>query len=102
MEGIGKTTLARNLYEDPSFISRFNTRAWATISQDYNNRKLQDVLLSLLGCVIGKPKDEILGISDDQLALRLHQALIGRYLIVLDDVWDVEPWNDIYKKVIFG
>ncbi|KAL0392866.1 UNVERIFIED_CONTAM: putative late blight resistance proteinR1B-17 [Sesamum radiatum] len=95
MGGIGKTTLARNLYDDPSVISRFDTRAWATISQDYNNRKLQDVLLSLLGCVIGKPKVEMLGMSDDQLALRLHQALIGRrYLIVLDDVWDVKPWDD--------
>ncbi|KAL0285446.1 UNVERIFIED_CONTAM: putative late blight resistance proteinR1B-14 [Sesamum calycinum] len=95
MGGIGKTTLARNLYNDPSVISRFDTRAWATISQDYNNRKLQDVLLSLLGCVIGKPKVEMLGMSDDQLALRLHQALIGRrYLIVLDDVWDVKPWDD--------
>ncbi|KAL0431051.1 UNVERIFIED_CONTAM: putative late blight resistance proteinR1B-8 [Sesamum radiatum] len=95
MGGIGKTTLARNLYDDPSVISHFDTRAWATISQDYNKQKLRDVLLSLLHCVIGKPKDEMRGMSNDQLALRLHQALIGRrYLIILDDVWDVKPWDD--------
>ncbi|KAL0384871.1 UNVERIFIED_CONTAM: putative late blight resistance proteinR1A-10 [Sesamum radiatum] len=95
MGGIGKTTLARKLYDDPSIISHFDTRAWVTISQDYNKQKLQDVLLSLLSCVIGKPKDEMLGMSNDQLALRLHQALKGRrYLIVLDDMWDVKPWDD--------
>ncbi|KAL0421980.1 UNVERIFIED_CONTAM: putative late blight resistance proteinR1B-14 [Sesamum latifolium] len=95
MGGIGKTTLARNLYDDPSVISHFDTRAWATISQDYNKQKLRDVLLSLLGCVIGKPDDEMLEETSDKLALRLYQALIGRrYLIVLDDMWDVKPWDD--------
>ncbi|KAL0364748.1 UNVERIFIED_CONTAM: putative late blight resistance proteinR1A-3 [Sesamum angustifolium] len=95
MGGIGKTTMARNLYDDPSVISHFDTRAWATISQDYNKQKLRHVLLSLLGCVIGKPDDALLRKTDDELALCLHQALMGRrYLIVLDDVWDVKPWDD--------
>ncbi|KAL0365962.1 UNVERIFIED_CONTAM: putative late blight resistance proteinR1C-3 [Sesamum radiatum] len=32
------------------------------------------------------------------LALHLHQALIGRrYLIILDDMWDVKPWDDIRR-----
>ncbi|KAL0369324.1 UNVERIFIED_CONTAM: putative late blight resistance proteinR1B-12 [Sesamum calycinum] len=98
MGGIGKTTLARNLYDDPSVISHFDTHAWATISQDYNSQKLQDVLLSLLGCVIGKPKAEMLSRTDVDLALSLHQALIGRrYLIILDDMWDVKPWDDIRR-----
>ncbi|KAK4402240.1 putative late blight resistance proteinR1B-12 [Sesamum angolense] len=58
-------------------------------------QKLRDVLLSLLGCVIGKPDDALLRKTDDELALCLHQALMGRrYLIVLDDVWDVKPWDD--------
>ncbi|KAL0421983.1 UNVERIFIED_CONTAM: putative late blight resistance proteinR1B-16 [Sesamum latifolium] len=98
MGGIGKTTLARNLYDDPSIISHFDTRAWATISQDYNKQKLRDVLLRLLGCVIGIPDDATLRKTDDELALCLHQALMGRrYLIILDDVWDVKPWDDIRR-----
>ncbi|KAL0432284.1 UNVERIFIED_CONTAM: putative late blight resistance proteinR1A-4 [Sesamum latifolium] len=98
MGGIGKTTLARNLYDDPSVISHFDTHAWATISQDYNRQKLQDVLLILLGCVIGKPNAEMLKRTNVDLALHLHQALIGRrYLIVLDDMWDVKPWDDIRR-----
>ncbi|KAK4427893.1 putative late blight resistance proteinR1B-8 [Sesamum alatum] len=98
MGGIGKTTLARNLYDDPYVISHFDTRAWATISQDYNEGKLRDVFLSLLGCMIGKPNDEMLQEMIDKLALRLHQALIGRrYIIILDDIWDVKPWDDIRR-----
>ncbi|KAK4402243.1 putative late blight resistance proteinR1B-17 [Sesamum angolense] len=112
MGGIGKTTMARNLYDDPSVISHFDTHAWATISQDYNKQKLQHVLLSLLECVIGKSNiDEMLSKTDDELSLclhcsefqylpltpefHMHQALKSRrYLIVLDDVWDVKPWDD--------
>ncbi|KAL0421979.1 UNVERIFIED_CONTAM: putative late blight resistance proteinR1B-8 [Sesamum latifolium] len=99
MGGIGKTTLARNLYDDPSVTSHFDTRAWATISQDYTKQKLRDVLLSLLECVIGKSNiDEMLGKTDDELSLCLHQALKSRrYLIVLDDVWDVKPWDDMRR-----
>ncbi|KAK4433765.1 putative late blight resistance proteinR1B-16 [Sesamum alatum] len=98
MGGIGKTTLARNLYDDPSVISHFDTRAWATISQNYNEQKLRDVLLNLLGCVTGKPNDEMLGKEDDEIAVYLHQALISRrYMIVLDDMWDVKPWDDIRR-----
>ncbi|KAL0357374.1 UNVERIFIED_CONTAM: putative late blight resistance proteinR1B-14 [Sesamum calycinum] len=50
---------------------------------------------SLLGCVTGKPDDTLLRKTVDELALCLHQALMGRrYLIVLDDLWDVMPWDD--------
>ncbi|KAL0364747.1 UNVERIFIED_CONTAM: putative late blight resistance proteinR1B-13 [Sesamum angustifolium] len=98
MGGIGKTALARNLYDDPSVISHFDACAWATISQDYNMEKLQEILLGLLDCLIGKPEDEMLEETNDELALRLHQALIGRrYLIILDDMWDVKPWDDIKR-----
>ncbi|KAL0357371.1 UNVERIFIED_CONTAM: putative late blight resistance proteinR1B-17 [Sesamum calycinum] len=98
MGGIGKTALARNLYDDPSVISHFDACAWATISQDYNMEKLQEILLGLLNCLIGKPEDEMLEETNDELALRLHQALIGRrYLIILDDMWDVKPWDDIKR-----
>ncbi|KAK4427725.1 putative late blight resistance proteinR1B-16 [Sesamum alatum] len=95
MGGIGKTTLARNVYDDPSVISYFDIRGWATISQDYNMRKLQEILVGLLGCVTGKHTDEMLQESYDKLALLLHKTLKGRrYLIVLDDMWDVKPWDD--------
>ncbi|KAK4402247.1 putative late blight resistance proteinR1B-12 [Sesamum angolense] len=92
MGGIGKSTLARHLYDHSFVVSHFDVRAWSTVSQNYNVRK---ILLGLLGCVIGELTDEMLKEEDDQLGLRLHQNLKGRrYLIVLDDVWDTKPWDD--------
>jgi hypothetical protein len=45
MGGIGKTTLARRVYEDPHLLFHFHVRAWVKISQDFRER---DALLCLL------------------------------------------------------
>ncbi|KAI3464152.1 hypothetical protein Pfo_020815 [Paulownia fortunei] len=93
MGGIGKTTLARKLYDDPLVISHFDTCAWITISQDYNVRA---ILLGLLDCITGKLTDEMLKKNNDILAVHLHKSLSGRrYLVVLDDMWSTNVWDDI-------
>ncbi|KAL9165908.1 hypothetical protein ABFS82_06G200600 [Erythranthe guttata] len=65
MDGIGKTTLARNAYQDPLIIEHFHIRAWVTVSQDYS---AQRILSTLLG---------------------------RRYLIVMDDMWSTNAWDDV-------
>ncbi|KAL0421972.1 UNVERIFIED_CONTAM: Disease resistance protein RPP13 [Sesamum latifolium] len=91
--GIGKTTLARNLYDDPSVISHFDIRAWFTISPDYNVR---EILLGLLHCVTGKLTHELLEKKNEELGSYLWEHLgRRRYLIVLDDMWDIKPWDDL-------
>ena len=46
MAGLGKTTLARNLYDDLYVVHHFYVRAWITISQVYQKRDLLLMLLS--------------------------------------------------------
>ncbi|KAL1546803.1 putative late blight resistance protein R1B-16 isoform X1 [Salvia divinorum] len=94
MGGVGKTTLARKLYEDPYIISHFDyARAWTTISQDHNMRQ---ILLSLLRCIIGKEPDQHNEKGDEELQIMLYKSLYGRrYLIVLDDVWSTNFWDQI-------
>ncbi|KAL2532793.1 putative disease resistance RPP13-like protein 3 [Abeliophyllum distichum] len=49
MGGIGKTTLARNLYNDSHVVHYFDIRAWTTVSEEYN---VQELLTSLLNSMI--------------------------------------------------
>ncbi|XP_073121361.1 putative disease resistance RPP13-like protein 3 [Henckelia pumila] len=35
MGGIGKTTLARKLFDDSRVVCQFDVRGWATVSQEY-------------------------------------------------------------------
>ncbi|KAL1561265.1 putative late blight resistance protein R1B-16 [Salvia divinorum] len=89
MGGIGKTTLARKLYEDPLIVDHFAYRAWTTVSQDYNMRQ---ILKSLLRCITGNECDE----HTDELKVMLHKNLYGRkYLIVLDDIWNTKFWDEM-------
>ncbi|PHU08080.1 hypothetical protein BC332_24569 [Capsicum chinense] len=90
MGGIGKTTLAKEVYNDESIRLHFNVHYWATVSQKHN---VKEILLSLLRCA----KGENFYMDDEaELADILQKSLKGkRYLIVLDDMWYSEAWDAV-------
>lgn len=90
--GIGKTTLAANCYSHPLIKEHFHICAWANVSQVHSVGAL---LLEIISFLIGST-DEIVGLTENQLGERLYKSLLGkRYLIVLDDMWSMEPWDGI-------
>uniref|UniRef100_M0ZQC7 Disease resistance protein BS2 n=1 Tax=Solanum tuberosum TaxID=4113 RepID=M0ZQC7_SOLTU len=80
MGGIGKTTLARKLYDDSSIRCRFDKHAWVTISEEYNERQM---LLKIVSSITGSNQE----MSNDQLMESVYRGLKGRrFLIVIDDI----------------
>nr|XP_018623950.1 late blight resistance protein R1-A-like [Nicotiana tomentosiformis] len=90
MPGLGKTTLARKIFKDSSIVSHFDVRAWLTISQSYDVRELlRDIYKQVTGVKYN-------GDKESDIADMLRKCLIGkRYLIVLDDVWEVKAWDEL-------
>ncbi|XP_073036463.1 putative late blight resistance protein homolog R1A-3 [Primulina eburnea] len=92
MGGIGKTTLAKNVFDNPLIVFHFDLRAWVTISQQYSVR---EILLGLLKEIVG---EEITQKNDDELGLLLHKSLFDRrYFIVTDDMWSIDVWDGIKR-----
>ncbi|CAI9086845.1 OLC1v1020764C1 [Oldenlandia corymbosa var. corymbosa] len=92
MPGLGKTTLARKVYGDVAVGYHFEIRGWCSVSQVYRKREL---ILEILGSFV-ELTDKIMKMDDGDLSTTLYQALKKRrFLIVMDDVWTIEPWNDL-------
>ncbi|KAK4437251.1 putative late blight resistance proteinR1B-16 [Sesamum alatum] len=107
MGGIGKTTLAKNIYDNSFITEHFQIRAWVTVSQEYNVREIILRLLHDITVSIGQNMQEsrknlvafidgMSRMSDYQLGEQLYKSLWGRrYLIVLDDLWSIDAWMEI-------
>ncbi|KZV53863.1 hypothetical protein F511_00129 [Dorcoceras hygrometricum] len=101
MPGLGKTTLAKKLYNDPYVIYRFQIRIWAVVSQTYRRKDLLAQILIDLTRELEKDsmdKETILKIYDERVAEQIYKSLIGRrYLLVMDDVWNTNVWDDLRR-----
>ncbi|XP_019183856.1 PREDICTED: putative late blight resistance protein homolog R1B-17 isoform X2 [Ipomoea nil] len=94
MGGIGKTTFARRIYDESGVKSYFDCCGWATMSQDLNKRQ---VLLDLC-CSVMPMRDDLYTQNSDELAEQLQKSLKGRrYLIVVDDIWSTEAWDNVQR-----
>ncbi|KAF4384382.1 hypothetical protein F8388_004615 [Cannabis sativa] len=93
--GIGKTTLARKVYGNEALRQHFECFAWISVSQSYNLEKV----LTIMRNQICPTKDEPLGTLEELMELLRLQLQIKRYVIVFDDVWDIEFWGRI-KHVV--
>ncbi|KEH21734.1 putative P-loop containing nucleoside triphosphate hydrolase, leucine-rich repeat domain, L [Medicago truncatula] len=95
MGGLGKTTLAKNVYHYSSIRRHFEGFAWAYISQKCNRREVwEGILLQLTASSSKEERDEIRNMRDEELAKKLYKVQQEKMcLIVLDDIWSNETWD---------
>ncbi|XP_070015888.1 putative late blight resistance protein homolog R1B-23 [Nicotiana sylvestris] len=92
MPGLGKTTLANELYFDELVVSYFDIRAHCCVSQEY---KRKDLLLALLRDVTDDTT-KLDREAENELADKLQKLLKHkRYLVLIDDVWKMSAWDDL-------
>ncbi|KAF6987313.1 hypothetical protein CFC21_004968 [Triticum aestivum] len=88
--GLGKTTLARAVYD--KIKGDFDCRAFVPVGQNPDMKKvLRDILLDL-----GNPQSDLAMLGANQLIKKLHEFLENRrYLVIIDDIWDEKLWEGI-------
>ncbi|XP_071719182.1 putative disease resistance RPP13-like protein 1 [Rutidosis leptorrhynchoides] len=97
--GIGKTTLAKILYNDEKVKAGFELRAWVYVSQEFDVLKISNAIYR---AVNGEEKtfDDL-----DLLHVALKEKLSKkRFLVVLDDVWneDQSQWELLKSPFVGG
>ncbi|KAL8490360.1 hypothetical protein ACS0TY_026030 [Phlomoides rotata] len=92
MAGIGKTTLAREIFEDLDIIEWFECRVWVTAGFEWgpgNERTSEEITDHILAQINPELHKMVMGGFEEEKSEALKKSLKGkRYLIVLDDVWN--------------
>ncbi|XP_056689693.1 putative disease resistance protein RGA3 [Spinacia oleracea] len=87
--GLGKTTLAQLIYNDPQIEKYFELKLWVCVSEDFDMKMLTEKIIK------SATNAETPNIEMDQLQGLLRKEVGDkRYLLVLDDVWNEnrEEW----------
>nr|UBY06981.1 NBS-LRR disease resistance protein [Dasypyrum villosum] len=89
--GMGKTTLANQVYQD--LKGEFKCRAFLSVSR---NPDIMNIMRTIFSEVSGQRYADTEAGSIQQLISKIVDFLADkRYFVVIDDIWDVDAWHVI-------
>ncbi|XP_027120759.1 putative disease resistance protein RGA3 [Coffea arabica] len=97
MGGLGKTTLAQLVYNDPKIRGHFDKKMWICVSENFEVTRLFKLILESL------TKQKVKTQSRDVIAQDIRKELEEKkYLLVLDDIWDERSqlWDDFFQPLV--
>ncbi|XP_068503587.1 putative disease resistance protein RGA3 [Phaseolus vulgaris] len=100
MGGLGKTTLAQHVYNDPKIEdAKLDIKAWVCVSDYFH---VFTVTRTIIEAFTGE-KDNSRNL--EMVYKRLEEKLLGRkFFLVLDDVWNEKPeeWEAVRTPLTYG
>jgi len=99
MGGLGKTSLAQHVFNDPRIEAKFDIKVWISVPQEFDVLNVSKVILDT---ITGSTDHSI---QQEVVQRRLKEKFTGKkFLLVLDDVWNERQskWEDVQKPLIFG
>ncbi|PNY17049.1 CC-NBS-LRR resistance protein [Trifolium pratense] len=96
--GMGKTTLAKLVYNDNKIKEHFDLKAWVYVSESFND---VGVTKAILESFEFSANGENLNLLQHQLQ---HKLTGKKYLLVLDDIWNGNAacWEDLLRPFNHG
>ncbi|CAK8543233.1 unnamed protein product [Lathyrus sativus] len=102
--GLGKTTLAKLVFNDKRMDDLFQLKMWVCVSNDFDVRKIIIQIINSASESIPSAHENINNLDIEQLQCRLRNKLSKqKFLLVLDDIWndDRAKWI-ILKDLLKG
>ncbi|KAM3280816.1 disease resistance protein RGA2-like [Capsicum chacoense] len=99
--GIGKTTLAKMVYNDARVMRQFQLQIWVNASRVSDANKLVEKAIK---SALGNEVADLRNLNEAELQMIFHKVLLKRtYLLVLDDLWvDEGQWNELMRLLAGG
>lgn len=96
--GIGKSTLARLVFENSNIKNHFSLKMWVSPSQDFNEIDIMRTVVESFD------KTDERGQSMSYLQDKFKKMVNGKKVfLVLEDVWEVENvWNRLFKSLLMS
>ncbi|XP_073004940.1 disease resistance protein RGA2-like [Typha latifolia] len=100
MGGVGKTTVAQLVYNDPFVKEYFALQGWIHVTRDSDAGSIMEEMVASF-------ERRFDGVTDYATVRRRLAAHLAkkRYLLVLDDVWDevvISTWSDLLPALAQG